>query len=96
MIVCKIVDALNRTESLYHGLRLSPGCSALSEIDFRGQSFNFQRFFVEVVQEKSSMGSSSRSYGNDAEHWSNILRVLRPEDLNGTNLEWRGNSLPST
>src|SRR6202521_3349896 len=23
MIVCKIVDSLNRTESLYHGLRLS-------------------------------------------------------------------------
>ncbi len=31
------------------------------------------------------MGSSSRSYGRDAKHRSNILRVLRPEDLNGTN-----------
>ncbi len=31
------------------------------------------------------MGSSSRSYGKDTEHRSNILRVLRPEDLNGTN-----------
>jgi len=31
------------------------------------------------------MGSSSRSYGRDAEHRSNILLVLRPEDLNGTN-----------
>jgi hypothetical protein len=24
MIVCKIEDSLDRTESLYHGLRLSP------------------------------------------------------------------------
>src|SRR5438034_1036458 len=25
MIICKIVDSLNRTESLYHGLKVSPG-----------------------------------------------------------------------
>jgi hypothetical protein len=34
MIVCKIVDSLNRTESLYHGLGVSPDESDYWKYDF--------------------------------------------------------------
>src|SRR6266566_4348962 len=89
MTVCNIVDALSRTESLYHGLRLSliAGGNRLPRLVFQFPAILCRSSSGEILHGFEF----PQLWQFDAEHWSNILRVLRPEGLPGVEIR-----LPTT
>src|SRR6266550_3246146 len=74
MIVCNIVDALSRTESLYHGLRLSlsAGGNRLPRLVFQFPAILCRSSSGEILHGFEFL----QLWQFDAEHCSNILRVL--------------------
>jgi DDE family transposase len=63
MIICKIVDSLNRTESLYHELRLGPGKSRYRA---RWKVELFFRWIKQHLRIKSFYGTSENAVKTQA------------------------------